>query len=347
MATTDTPATFGELQTALLNLLKEVTGITAVTNVASRYINTGLHDMMQERWWWAERFDRLELHDDYTTGTVSIALATRTTVTGASTLWNTAVTGMGFNNARAGGKMTFAGSNDVYRVTSVGSDTAITLDEPFIGAAALSGAAYVYFEDEYALAADFDDEHGVLDAINFYANRELRVIPSSELYRRYPRNSTLATSPRVATIVHRGPSGSVTRRPRLLVAPPPNQLIALPYRYYTRNLAVSTAGVGAENLSATDDEPIVPLKWRYGIVLKAAEHYARDRKNDPRSAEYKGQYEALMLRARASQDAADNRPRIEPRLGGYRARARRPYSGMRTGRWATGTWFDELRDVGD
>src|SRR5258706_301059 len=85
---------------------------------------------------------------------MQIATSARTTVTGSSTLWNTAVTGMGFNNARVGGKMRFD-TTDVYTVSTVGSDTAITLASRYIGDSALSGSTYSYFEDEYALAADY------------------------------------------------------------------------------------------------------------------------------------------------------------------------------------------------
>ena len=135
MAASDAPATFSEMRTHFLEALKEVTGVSAVNTIANRYLNLGLQTMHQEDWPWAERQAVILTHANYTTGDASIALATRTTVTGAGgTLWNTAVTGMGFNNARAGGKLTFAGATDVYEVASVGGDTAITLVDRFIGA---------------------------------------------------------------------------------------------------------------------------------------------------------------------------------------------------------------------
>jgi hypothetical protein len=93
------------------------TTVTANLEKAKSLLNEANQDMHRERQWWAERRDRLELHASYTTGTVAIALADRTTVTGTDTLWNTTVTGMGVTNAIAGGKMTFAGSTDVYTVS--------------------------------------------------------------------------------------------------------------------------------------------------------------------------------------------------------------------------------------
>lgn len=340
MSSTDNPTTFTECQTALLNVLREPTSSTALVDLAGRYLNIALHDVHAERWWWAERYDRLETHARYTTGTLAIALAARTAVTGTSTLWNTAVTGMGFNNVRAGGKLLFSGATHVYPVASVASDTSLTLTEPFIGDTALSGASYTYYEDEYGLAADFDDEHGIVDALHFPADRKIRIIPSSDFFRRFTRNSGPATRPRFATIIHQGPSGSTDRRPRLVLAPPPSLQDSIPYRYYTKHLAVSSAGVGAENLSATTDHPIMPLKWRYGLVYKAAELWMLDRKADARVSEYKGRYEGLMLRARQSSDSADNRPRIEPSVGYF---ARAPGRSVVRPRYSTGTEFEDLR----
>src|SRR3990167_3393278 len=100
-----------DLRTDLLNRIMEATGVTATNTIADRFINIALHDMHIDpgsNFPWAERRAYLTTHAPYTTGTVSITAAARTTVNGSSTLWNTAVTGFGFNNARAGGKMTFA-----------------------------------------------------------------------------------------------------------------------------------------------------------------------------------------------------------------------------------------------
>ena len=344
MATTDSPTTLSELQTQVLNLVGESTTPTALTNLATRYLNTALQDIHQERWYWAERVGRLELHASYTTGTVAVSLSARTTVTGTDTLWDTAVTGMGWDNARAGGKLTFAGAPDWYPVSSVDSDTAITLGQPFIGDTALSGATYTYYEDEYALESDFDDEHGILDALSFYANREIRILPSSEFYRLFPRNTVPGATITAATITHLGPSGSVARRPRLVIAPPSSVQRTIPYRYYTIYPVVSSAGAGQMDLSAATDQPIIPLRWRYALVFLAASYWKRDRHDDTRSGEYRGLYDQLMLRARQSHDAADNRPRLIPRAAAsYRAHARWPWRGGR-GRGDGGASFDELRD---
>lgn len=341
MAATDNPTTLSELRTHFLEALKEVTGNSAVNTIADRYLNLGLHAMHQERWPWSERRDVILTHPGYSTGTVAIALAARTTVTGTSTLWNTAVTGMGFNNARVGGKMTFAGGTDSYVVSAVGGDTAITLATRFIGTAALTTATYQYYEDEYALVADFDD---VVDMRFFNEDRTIELVGPQEFYRAYPRN-TVRKAPRWATLIELGPSGSVDLRRRVLFAPAPDVTYTIPYRYYTTSLAVSTTGTLARNLSAAGDEPIVPHRYRMGIVWKGLELWFIDRKDDERTDKYAGKYAGVMASAYARRDnQVDDRPILKPRIAPYVAASRYPESGRRSGSTRFGgiAW-DELR----
>src|SRR3990167_5541820 len=121
MSSSSQPTDLADLRTDLLGLVGEPTGSTAINVIADRYLNEALHDIHTGDPlpipFWAIRRGYITTHAPYTTGTVDITAAARTTVTGTSTLWNTAVTGMGFNNARAGGKMVFSGSTDVYEVS--------------------------------------------------------------------------------------------------------------------------------------------------------------------------------------------------------------------------------------
>lgn len=338
MAATDAPATLSELRTDFLNALKEVTGVTAVNTIADRYLNKGLIDMHQEPWPWAERRAVILTHAPYTTGTIDILLATRTTVTGTSTLWNTAVTGMGFNNARALGKLRIG--TDVYVVSSVDSDTQITLQDRYVGATALDDSGYTYFEDEYALPADFDRP---VDLRYFNEDRTIELIGAQEFYVAFARNSQTGP-PKWASLIELGPSGSVALRKRILFAPPPDAQMVIPYRYLTTNLAVSSAGVLQAQMSGAADEPIVPLRWRQGIVYKALELWARDRKDDQRSTEYAASYTSLTLRARQWYSPGDDRPRMIPKVAHYRLMAKAPYAATGTRRYTTGTRWDELRE---
>ena len=340
MAVSDTPTTFLELRTHFLEVLRDLArGIAVPNTVANRYLNLGLQAMHQEDWWWAERAAVLLTHDDYTTGTLSIALATRTTVTGVSTLWATAVEGMGFNNARAGGKLT-VGTTDVYTVSSVESDTSLTLTDRFVGTTALSGQSYTYFEDEYALASDY---WRPIDLRYFDADRTIQIIGPQEFYARFARNTQLVP-PRFAALIERGPSASVALRPRVVFAPPPDRQMIIPYRYHTTGLAVTSAGVASANLSADTDQPIVPLRWRIAVVYKALELWSGDQRDAPRTAFSASKYGELMGLARqAAIGHQHDTPRLQPKLEHYRAHAMAPYS-RRTRRYTTGSRFDRLLD---
>mgnify|MGYP001576475567 FL=1 len=156
MSSTTQPTDFSDLYSELLSATRSVTGVTAITNQARRYINRALYDIVlgfEHQLPWLEREAFIRTHAPYTTGTVAVTRGS-TTVTGTDTLWTTA-NAYNENNARVTGKMLLTGSN-IYGITTVGSATSITLDERYVADSDLAaGASYTYFEDEYALAADF------------------------------------------------------------------------------------------------------------------------------------------------------------------------------------------------
>lgn len=334
MASTDIPTTFLELQNDVRDRTRgPASSHTISLDYIKRALNAANHDLhINYNWPWAERDAQLIVRGTYTTGTVALA-AGGTAVTGTSTLWNTA-TGYGFNNARVGGKITFAGAENVYDVTAVGSDTSITIGTAFIGATALSGAAYTYFEDEYALASDFMRP---IDLREFSGPWPLRLIPRREFYARFPRNSNTGR-PLIATLIELGPSGSAALRPRLLIHPAPDQRYIIPYRYITSNIAVSATGTGAANLSADTDEPTVPLRYRMALVHYAVYTWYRDRKDDQRATTAYQEYQTIVQRGEADMISTNDRVRLLPRP------IRRNWTRSRRGRYQTGTEFDQIRD---
>lgn len=307
MSTTTIPQTFSDLYTDLIDRSRANSSDSSTVVLAKRYINTALHDIHITRPWpWAERRAYLNTNAPYNTGTVDIALSARTTVTGSGTLWNTAVTGMGFNNANAGGKMIFSGGNEIYEVSSVGSDTSITLASRYIESAALSAGTYTYFEDEYALASDF---WHLIDTRQFSTPFGIEVIGRQDFYRRFPRNGSPGI-PRIATIIDLAPSGSVTPRSRVVFHPYPDAMYSIPYRYMTTNLAVSSTGTAATNLSSDTDEPIVPTRYRHAIVLQALVQWYRDRKDDARYQAAMQDYDATFARMAGDYPLENDRPRL-------------------------------------
>ena len=336
MSVTSQVTDFSDLFTDLSNRVRIATGVSASENQAKRYINIALHDChigFDYKLPWAERSARLITQAQYTTGTVT-ATNGSTAITGSSTLWNTA-NAFSVNNMRANGKIKISGLIP-YTISSISSDTAAVLSYRFVDTTA-TDSTYVYYADEYDLATDFLRP---IDAQIFSEEAGIELIGRTEFRRRYPTNSTPGV-PKVACIIDSAPSGNTTPIRRVRFYPPPSTNLLVPYTYVTSNLAVSSAGVAAANLSATTDEPIVPLRYRHAIVLHALYNWYRDKRDDARSGEAKGEYTDLMLRIGADYEVGANRPQIRPRVSPYASRARRPWSGN-SKRYDDGGRFDRM-----
>jgi hypothetical protein len=338
MAAATIVTTFSDLYGDLIDRVREATGVVATNNIAKRFINTALHDMhigFAEKVPWAERRATLITQAPYSTGTVTITKGS-TTLTGSGTAWNTN-NSFGVANMRVGGKIVIAGTLEVYEISAVGSDTGATLGSRYVGAD-VSAGSYSYFEDEYALASDFLRP---VDARSFDDNRSVDILSRTDFRRRFARNAV--TGPILACCFQDYPfSGSTTPVRKIRVARPPDQVYAIPYSYITANLAVSTIGAAKAQLVDDTDEPIVPLRYRPAIVLHALYNWYRDRKDDARSQEAKAEYTDLMLRIGSDQEVGSPRPRLEPRTGGYRTRARRPWSSNSGRRYDVDGGFDRM-----
>lgn len=339
MSATSQLTDFSDLFTDLQNRVRAATSVTATENQAKRYVNIALHDMhvgFDYRFPWAERAAVLRTQAQYTTGTLT-ATKGSAALTGLSTLWNTA-NEFSVNNMRANGKIRIAGGLDPYSILSVSTDTAATLTAPFVETTT-SGATYVYYEDEYDLATDFLRP---IDAQRFSDQFPIDLISRTEFRRRYPANS-VPSRPSVASIIDFAPSGNTTPLRRVRFHPPPSTVLRIPYTYITGNLAVSSAGVAAANLSANSDEPIVPLRYRHAIVFHALYHWYRDKKDDTRAESARAEYTDLMLRITSDYEVGAVRPQIRPRTSGYARRAKRPYSGAGR-RYDVNGRFDRMED---
>jgi len=340
MSTTSQVTTFLDLFTDLQNRVRVTTGVTATENQAKRYINTALQDMhigFGEKFHWAERSTQLVTQAQYTTGTVATTTGS-TTITGTSTEWNTN-NDFGITNMRVGGKIIF-GANDVYEIASVTNDTTAILTTTFISPA-LSGASYTYFEDEYALDANFLRP---LDLQSFSSSMEIDLISRTDFRRLHPRNNTPGR-PQHATLTTKGPSTSVDLQRRVRFYRPPDIVYIIPYSFVTDKLAVSASGVEAINLSADTDEPIVPLAYRHIITTHALWHWYRDKKDDARSNEVASEWSNLLQRiVQDTEIGITPRPRLQSQHQRYMRRARNPWRGATgRGRHVTGTAFDEIR----
>jgi hypothetical protein len=340
VSSTSQITTFSDAYTDLQNRVRATTSVTATEDQAKRYINIALHDLhigFDYRFPWAERSAVLRTRPQYSTGTLT-ATKGSAAITGSSTAWNTADE-FSVTNIRANGKIRIAGAIDPYPILSVSNDTAATLTTPFVETTT-SGATYVYYEDEYDLASDFLKP---VDAQRFSDQASIDLIGRTEFRRRYPANSQTGR-PSVATIIDSAPSGNTTPIRRVRFHPAPSTTLRIPYTYITGNLAVSSAGVAAANLSASTDEPIVPLRYRHVIVFGALYHWYRDKKDDARTDAAKQEYIDLVMRMAGDLEVGSVRPQIRPRIQGYVRRAKRPYSGGGGRRYDLNGAFDRMED---
>lgn len=341
MSSTTQPTTFSDLYTALMNRARVDTSQTMNVSQAKNFINTALFDMHLgngERFPWAERNGRLLTQASYSTGTVTVATGA-VAVTGASTAWNTN-NDFGIKNVRAGGKILFEGDSTVYEVSAVSSDTALTLTGMF-ASDDLTAGGYVYWEDEYDLASDFLKP---LDKNKFDGSGEIEIMDRREFRRQFTRVTSTGEI-RACAIFDKSFSGSTTPVRRVRFWRPPTDAQWIAYAYVTRNLAVTSAGVEQQQLSSDADEPIVPVYARHLIVLHALANWYRDKKNDDRAVSAMQSYMDGISRLLGDVEVGAQRPRLQPRVGGYQRAAKGPYrGGMRGRRWTTGSAFDEGRE---
>ena len=339
MSTAVHPKTFLDLYTLLLTRLRENQSNSATIGQAKGAVNLALQDMhigFGEKFPWAERKARLTTQPAYSTGTVTITKGSAT-LTGASTLWATS-NSFSVNNVRDTGKLIINGTLPMYEIESVDSDTGITLASPYVGDD-VSAGTYQYFEDEYDLSADFLRP---LSWKNFDTDCEISIIDRQRFSRNYVRVN-ITGKPVVACIVDRAPVGNALPVRRVMFWKPPDVAYSIPYAFVTNKLAVTASGTPAEELSNDTDEPIVPRAYRHAILFHALYHWYRDRKDDARSGEAKGEYTDLILRIAGDTQVGERGPVIQPSMGGYRSRARAPYSRGAGSRYTLGTRFDEMK----
>lgn len=345
MSTTGQPTIFSELYTSLLNDVRaDTTSGGMAETLAKRTLNISLHDMhIQQNWPWAERTDTIITRPPYRTGSISILASARTTLVGTNSLWNTAVSGMGFNNFNVGGKVRLAGDDEVYKVSAIASDTSASFASRYVqslttaSAYALAYSDYTYFEDEYTLAADF---WRLVDLRQFSDVMPIEVLGSQDFYKRFSRNANRSGTPTKCTIIELGPQSSTDWQPRVVFHPYPDDAHSIPYRYMTRYLAVTAAGVAQVEMSSDTDEPIVPKRYRHILLSYAKSLWYRDQKDDSRSQEAYQEYVDGVKRIAGDSSPQRDFPRITP----ARMRQQPFFARNSSSRFVTGTNWDEMRE---
>ena len=334
MSSTSQLTTFSDLYTDLLNRVRVSTSVTATTDQAKRYINIALHDIhlgTDYKLPWMERQTQLKTKAPYSTGTVSV-LRGGTTLTGSGTAWNT-LDSYSATNMAVSGKIMFSGSQDVYRISTVSSDTNASLTSKYIADSDLSAGTYTHFQDEYDLSSTFLRP---VDLHVFSPGMNIALISRSEFRRRFPVVN-VPGKPKVACLIDTFTSPSILTPVRKIVFYPyPDKEYLIDYTFITANIAMTSGGAGLTSMSSDTDVPVMPLRYRHAIIFHALSHWYRDRKDDSRAQLAKAEYEEIMSRIVNDQDIATHMTaQMRPLIGSYKRSAFAPY-----GRSGGGRVFD-------
>lgn len=271
------------------NILTEVydhTGINSsdANNVirAKRWVNYVQQDICA-RWPWNFLRGRETIVTvvDETTGTVSVAAG------------GTAVTGVGtsFSVANDVGKfIQFAGSNDWYPVSAVGSTTGLTISPAYQPSTAASGVTYIVRKFFYSLSSTCDR---IADVKNWQTPLKL-----DELFPRdvdYQQPNPQSTNVAYGFIPYGyDSSGNV-------------QIIPYPFPSDARLLEVKTFKRPTD-MSADADIPSIPNKWAHIIAFGAiAVGFAYLRKLDLAAAwerKFESKIKDMLAQARTSEDSS-------------------------------------------
>ncbi|MCI0557604.1 MAG: hypothetical protein MN733_03855, partial [Nitrososphaera sp.] len=127
--------------------------------------------------------------------------------------------------------------------------------------------------------------------------------------------------------------------------PYPSTTMLIPYSYITSNLAVSSSGTEAAQLSSDTDEPNMPRGYRHLIVLQALYLWYRDKKDDARMQSAQSDYVDAVGRVVGDTEfGVPKRATIAPRNRSYEQYARHPYTGDSGRRYSHNNSFDYFEE---
>lgn len=305
------PTTFLDIRTSVMNRIGWPTSDTTLVTRVNLVINQVNRDIaLQRPWRDLQRRATIVTFTPVTTGNINVTQGSAT-VSGGSTS-PTFVT----NGVAANDKIKTSGRLEIYTVRSVDSETQLTLGDvnsttAWQGSTA-TDQSYRIWRDEYALASDFARP---VNYIDFLDQRRLRPIGLRELRERYPWPA-VPGDPKFYTLVRPATGSQLVWN--VLIYPPPDERMILPYEYITSNMAYTTAGVGQATLSADDDEPWMDERFRHVLVWGALAELYRDYKDDTRSAEALNLYHDGIRRMANDEEPTHDRPRLKLDQSGWR-----------------------------
>jgi len=172
----------------------------------------------KEDWSFLKASSSISCTARYNTGTIS-ATAGSTSVTGTGTTWTTAMTGRKIK----------IGSNENNYTFTYASATTGTISPAYSGAVNASGAGYVIFDDDYAMASDFDRFVQGNTLYKYRSGRPFNLDDCTFSDKRWNDEYYYSPSDETRRFRLRGFDSTMYRV--VEINPPPQTAIVLPYDY--------------------------------------------------------------------------------------------------------------------
>ena len=291
--------TFKDIQDAIIRRAKLDDNAARRTDIKEK-INTAEQQIIfEDKYRWAAETRPIRLKAKYTTGTISITQDTDD------------VTGDALSHTHW--RMKLGSSNNPFKVNRVGSSTAITLDAQYAGSD-LSGESYTMYKDEYGLFPNFGEIRSIkIPGIT----RPINIIGPEEMDNYRLHQPFLGGLPRYVTVHGKHIYNNKTWANFNINTdfwedsydsdkPNNDRLIIWPAIFNTDTIAHIRYTAIPRPMSNDADEPTIPYKNRYILVLRPLiEHFAQSRDRNTRSM-WKEEYKDLKSKMAADIDAASD-----------------------------------------
>jgi len=204
-------------------------------------------------WLWLYETTTLVTTAKYNTGTISTDGTP--TIPGIGTM---------FTSAMVGRKFKAVGFEEIYTIAAFVSTTEITLDNNFNGDD-ISDGSYEIFQDLMSLPSDLDS---IVSLKQHLTPIKIDPIGIRELERYDPSSNLTTTDPLKYAYTEVDSSGNK----QIILYPPPYRAMILDLKYKKQ----------ITELSADDDEPLIPEQYRQILKWGVMSDVFVNQKNDPR-----------------------------------------------------------------
>src|SRR3989339_1401472 len=127
--------------------VESISNVQQQRSLVNRAIQIALERVYQfTDWPYYLQWGSIRTTATYTTGAAKVTNGSKT-VTGVDTVWTSAMIGRKFRHSDEAA---------YYRITAVGGDTSLTIDNEYQGTTDVVGSSYTIYKDEYRLASDMD-----------------------------------------------------------------------------------------------------------------------------------------------------------------------------------------------